>query len=385
MKKQLLILLSSSILLLSFIVIGCSNEETSTESTATNASTKAEELVRTVNVEVHTVTPETFTSYIKLIGTVEADNDILVASEVGGRISKLMVKKGDVVSRGMPLAKTDDSQLKREKERLQAVLSQAKTTYERLKKLYEEEKIGSEIDYLNAKYAYEQAEASLSGINEQLAKTLVKSPFNGTVEDILIEEGENAMPGNPIMRLVASDGVKITAGVPSRYADVVKTGDQAEIWFDVEQPDTLSSTISFVGNSIDPYARTFEIEIMMPASSPVTKIDMMANLRLKAIEKENQILVSNEFILDKNGRKVVYVAQNNANGKSIAIEREVVTGYNYNSVSIIEKGLMPNEELITLGAAFVKDKSRITIVNRDGETLVSFMDDKVKGAPNAEQ
>lgn len=337
-----------------------------------NTSAPSEELVKSVNVDVQTLEAQVFTSYIRVIGTIESTEDILVAAEAGGRLTNLMVEKGQRIRKNQTIAKTDDAQLLREQKRLQAATEQAKTTYERLERLYIEKQIGSEIDYLNAKYAFEQSEAALQAIEEQLKKTLVKAPFSGTIEDILVESGENTAPGTPIVRLIADDGVKITAGIPSRYADVVQVGDEAEIWFDTDQPDTLKSVITFVGNSIDSFSRTFEIEIAMPAESPVTKIDMMTNIRLKSYQKEDQILVSNEFIYDKDGKKVVYVAKEDGNGNSVAEERTIKTGLSYNSVSIVENGLSLQEDLITLGSAFLKDQSRIKIVSRNGEQLITF-------------
>jgi len=373
-----------SVASIAFFAQACSNSAGANED-AQNMAKANDELVRSVNVEVETVKSSTFTSYIRLIGTIEVAEDIQVASEVGGRITNLMVDKGDKVTKGQALAQTDNAGLKREKERLEAIVSQTKTTYERLQKLYKEEQIGSEIDFLNAKYAFEQAKAALLGTEEQLKKTLIKAPFNGTIEDILVEQGENASPGVAIVRLIASDGMKISAGVPSRYANVVQLGDVAELWFDVEQADTLVSVVTFVGNSIDSFSRTFEIEVAMPAGSPVGKIDMMANLRLKSIEMKNQVLLSNEFIFDKNGQKVVYVAEKNSSGQSIAVERKIGIGYSYNSITIIKEGLMPNEELITLGAAFLKDKTRIKIVKRDNDVLVGFQENLTEAAANVEQ
>lgn len=374
-----------SVACIAFFVQACGNGSDVADESQSSA-TANEELVRSVNVEVETVQPSTFTSYIRLIGNVEASEDIQVASEIGGKITNLMVEKGDRVNKGQALAQTDKASLEREKERLAAIVSQAKTTYERLQKLYKEEQIGSEIDFLNAKYALEQAEAALSGTEEQLKKTLIKAPFSGTVEDILIEQGENASPGVPIIRLIASEGMKISAGIPSRYASVVEVGDVAELWFDVEQADTLSSVVTFVGNSIDSFSRTFEIEVSMPSGSPVAKIDMMANLRLKSVEMQEQILLSNEFIFDKDGQKVVYVAEKDAAGQSIAKERKVNIGHSYNSITVIKDGLMPNEELITLGAAFLKDNTRIKVVKRDSDVLVSFQENVTKeAAANVEQ
>ncbi|HCI71547.1 MAG TPA: hypothetical protein DHV30_13520 [Balneola sp.] len=238
--------------------------------------------------------------------------------------------------------------------------SQTKEQYERLKKVYEEDGIGSELDYLNAKFAYEQSNSALESIKIDLENTSIKAPFNGEVETIMVEEGEMVSPGMAVVRLIGSDAYKISAGVPARYSDVVNVGDKVDVWFDTQVRDTLNSAINYVGGSINPQNRTFRIETKLPNNKSY-KVDMIANLRLKTVELSNVLVISEEFVYSKDNRYVVYVLSENEEGKAVANEREVKLGLSYQTNVIIEEGLAEGDKLITLGSAFLDDGMRVTV------------------------
>lgn len=323
--------------------------------------TGPETAVKTVNVTTQTIMPSSFASYVRVVGTVETSNDIMISAEVSGRVISYNVNEGDLVQKGQPIMKIDDSKLKQEKARLEAITAQAKENYDRLRKVYEEDGIGSELDVLNARYTYEQSLSSLESIKVDLENTSIKAPFTGRVEDKMIEEGEMVAPGTPVVRLIGMDNYIISAGVPARYANVVKQGDKVDIWFDHMPGDTLQGTIRFAGKSINPQNRTFDIEVDLPGNNDDYKVDMIANLRLKTNQQENVIVLSEEFVYSKNAKYVVYVVGENEEGNPVAEEREVQLGLSYRSNVIIEDGLEVGDELITLGSAFLDDGMRVTV------------------------
>ena len=331
---------------------GCSEEQQPAQ----------EELVKTVNVETKEIQKQPFERYLKLVGTVEAPNDVRISAEVSGRIEKYFVETGDDVKQGEPILKIDDSQLIRERERLEAVTAQAKENYERLKRLYEQDSVGSEIDYLNAKYNYEQNKASLEAVKVNINKTTVKAPFDATVENILLEQGEMATPGAVLVRLIGTKNLKISTGVPSIYSDVVKRGDMAQIWFDFQQADTLQLPISFVGKSISPQARTFEVEVKLPPEASDYKVDMIANLMIRTLETDESVIIGEEFVYQNDGQNVVYIVSEGAAGKKVAKMRPVQLGASYKNEVVIESGLTSGDQLITVGSSFLQDSMRITIV-----------------------
>lgn len=327
-----------------------------------------EELVKTVNVEAETLETQPFERYLKLVGSVEARNDARISAEVAGRIEEYFVEKGESVKKGEPIAKIDDAQLIRERERLEAVTAQSKENYERLKRLYEEEGIGSEIDFLNAKYNYEQNKASLEATKVNIEKTTVNAPFNANIEDILIEEGEMVSPGSVMVRLIGSDQLKVSAGVPARFADVVAKGDRAEVWFDFTNSDTMYLPISFVGSSIDQQARTFEVEITLPSEAQHYKVDMIANVRIRTLQADDALVVGEEFIYQKEDGYIAYTVGQDSAGHTIAREVPIKLGASYENKVIIKSGLNAGERLITVGSSFLQNNMRINIVeNRNKE------------------
>ena len=349
-----------TILVAGTVLLGCGGE-------AQEAETQ-EELVKTVNITTKSIATSTFASYVRVVGNVETSNDIMISAEVNGRVIDYRVEEGAKVKKGQTIVKIDDSKLKQEKARLEAMTSQTKEQYERLKKVYEEDGIGSELDYLNAKYAYEQSNSALESIKIDLENTSIKAPFNGEVEAIMIEEGEMVSPGMQVVRLIGSDAYKIVAGVPARYSDAVQVGDQVDVWFDTQVRDTLNSAINYVGGSINPQNRTFRIETKLPNDKNY-KVDMIANLRLKTVELSDVLVISEEFVYSKDNRYVVYVLSENEEGKAVANEREVKLGLSYQTDVIVEEGLSQGDKLITLGSAFLDDGMRVTV--KDDKNLAA--------------
>lgn len=321
-----------------------------------------------VNVETQIMEPELFQSQLRVVGNVETKNDIMISAEVGGRVMEQVVDEGANVVEGQTILKLDDAKLMQEKARLEAATEQARENYDRLQRIYNEDGIGSEIEVLNAKYNYQQNRSALESIKVDLDNATITAPFNGTVEDFILEEGEMASPGMQVVRLIGTDTYIVTAGVPGRYADVVQNGDEVEVWFDTQNADTLQGTISFVGNSIDPQNRTFRIEVLLPAQEKSYKVDMIANLRLNTLQEENVLVMSEEFIYKENDEFVVYVRSEDEDGEAVAERRVVELGPSFRSNVIIRNGLNPGEELITIGSAFLNDGVRLNIVNsRDNE------------------
>lgn len=341
-------------ILVAVLLIGCSEEQQAPE----------EELIKTVNVETQTIEPTKFERYLKLVGTVEAQNDVRISAEVSGRIMNYFVEQGDQVKKGDPILKIDDSQLIRERERLDAITAQARENYERLKRLFEQDSIGSEIDFLNAKYNYEQNKASLEAVKVNIAKSTVKAPFDATVEEVVLEEGEMASPGAVLVRLIGTNQLKVSAGVPSIYSDVVTKGDMAQIWFDFQKADTLRLPITFVGKSISPQARTFEVEIKLPPATENYKVDMIANVTVRTLQSEDAIVIGKEYVFQNGDQEVVYTASTNQEGNRIARMKPVTLGASYKNDVVITSGLESGDELITVGSSFLQDNMRIEIVTQ---------------------
>ncbi|MCG2587692.1 efflux RND transporter periplasmic adaptor subunit [Rhodohalobacter sulfatireducens] len=332
---------------------------------------EVEQAVKTVNVETQKVEPEIFESYLQQVGMVTTNRDVRVSSEVSGRIVNLNKEEGEQVQEGETVIKVDDRKLQQELNRLQATTSQSKENYERLKRLYEEQDIGSEIDYLNAKYAYEQNLAALESIRVDLENTSISAPFTGILETVLTEVGEMVSPGTPVFRLISRQSKKVELGVPARFAGSVDLGDMAEVWFDYDTETRYQLPVTFIGNTIDPMNRTFTVEIDLPAELNQVKIDMIANVRLRTERIEDAIVVGEEYVFQKGGNNVVYVSSQDEQGNPIAVERVVSLGSAYGNNIVIRNGLATGDELVTVGASYLQDGSRIVNVEDEQSQMVA--------------
>lgn len=346
------------VLLLGFVAACSQGEEAASE-----------DRVKTVNVRTEMLQPKTFSRYLRLVGTVESQNDVTISAEVSGRIENYYVDKGQFVRKGEAILKIDDAKLLQEKARLEAQTQQAREQYERLQRVFEQDSIGSEIDVINARSAYQQSRSALESIKVDIDNTVVKAPFDAVLESRMLETGEMTSPGTPLVRLIGRNQLKVTAGVPSRFADVVDRGDRAEVWFDFQSADTLSLPITFVGESIDPQARTFKIDIALPAGSKNYKIDMIANVKLRTLQRDDVLVIGEEFVYQKDQGFVVYTVGENDEGSAVAKERPVTLGPSYENSVVIESGLQSGERLITIGSSFLQEDTRIEIVDADNEEI----------------
>jgi len=364
-----------AVLLSAGILASCSadadqaNQSTQSDSTATLSS----DLVRVVNVSTMSIKTEPFNDYLNVVGTVRASEDINLASEVSGRILEMLVRRGSSVAKGAPVAKIDDAILKLEVQRAKAQAENARENYDRRKQVWDQDKIGSELDLISAKTDWEQADAALKLLQLQLDRTIIRAPFNAKVEDILSEVGETVAPGTPVVRLISSGSVRVRAGIPARFTESVDVGDNVEISFEDHNNETVNARIVFVGNSIDPQARTFDVEASIENRGNKYKIDMVANMKIRTRSLEDVIVLPQEYVFRNENGYQVYVVGTDENGNAVSLARQVTTGALFNNRVVITDGLNVGDSLITVGASGIENLTRINIINNtpQGVTAIS--------------
>jgi RND family efflux transporter MFP subunit len=351
----------ASLFFVAITLASCSGEPA--ESTKDASLTVQSSQVRVVNVEAITIQSEPFQDYLNLVGTVKASEDISLSAEVSGRITQLLVSRGTRVPKGAPIAKIDDQILTLERDRAKAQHENAKENYLRRKKIWEEDRIGSELDLIAAKTSWEQAEANLNVLQLQLDRTTLRAPFSAVVEDIYSEIGVTVAPGTPVVRLISDGSVRVRAGVSGRYAGSVKAGDSVEISFEEYQNEKISGKISFVANSIDPQSRTFDVEISIPNRNNKYKINMISNVKLRTQSFNNVIVMNQEYVFRNEDGYQVYVVSKDESGQSIAKAVQVKTGSLFNNRVVITEGLNVGDQVITTGASAVENMTKIRVID----------------------
>ena len=319
--------------------------------------------VRVINVETSTVTPRRFVEDIRLTSAVMANQDVLVAAEESGVIREIFLDKGSRASAGDAIAKIDDKVLSADVDQARARAELASQTWERRKRLWEEDQVGSEIAYLEAKFGQQQAAANLAGLEERLARTVIRAPFSGIFDERHIEVGSMVSPGQSVGRLVDLNPVRVVAGVPERYAADVVVGAQATLFFDVLGDELFSAPVRYVGSTVDPGNRTFLIEVVLPNPNGLIKPQMVANMSVTRREVADAMVVPQDALVRVEDGYVVFVVSER-NEDTVAEVRPVELGPTRRNLVVVEVGIEPGEQLIVVGQKIVSDGDRVRVVGR---------------------
>ncbi|HIA74728.1 MAG TPA: efflux RND transporter periplasmic adaptor subunit [Gemmatimonadetes bacterium] len=323
--------------------------------------TDSNEFVRIINVEVSHVETEKFVEEIRLTAAAVANQDVMVSAEESGVIREIFVDKGAQVERGAPLAKIDDRVLTAQVEQARAVAELAAHTWERRKRLWEEDRIGSEINYLEARFGAEQSTAALKVLEERLARTTIRAPFSGVWDERHVEVGSMVGPGQSVGRLIDLDPIRVVGGVPERYVPDVWVGAEASLDFDIFDDERVTAPIHYVGSTVNPRNRTFPIEVMLPNPGGRIKPEMVANMTVTRREVEEAIVVPQDVLVRVEDGYVVFVTAERSEG-TVAEVRRVVLGPARRNLVVVESGIEAGEQLIVVGHKSVADGDRVNIV-----------------------
>ncbi len=314
-----------------------------TELKAADPTMKAAEKV--IPVVTTTLEPRSFKSFIEIQGTVETKNTATATPRMAGTYTTVYVKEGQTVKAGQLLAKIDNAILRDQIAALKQQMELANTVYDKQKALWDQ-KIGTEIQYLQAKNNKESLEKNLAVLNTQVDMYNVYAPISGAVERVMAKTGEVAAPGMPLASIVNLGSLKATANVPDSYLSNIKMGDAVK----VNLPDIgreINARITFISKLVNPANRTFKIEATIPTSSDI-KPNMLSILNIADINKANALVIKQNYIQSTEFGDVVYVAEMEGN-KKVAKSRKIKTGVSYNGEIEITEGLRAGDLIVTEG------------------------------------
>jgi membrane fusion protein, multidrug efflux system len=309
----------------------------------------------------HTIALQPFQHTIDIQSNVSTEQDVMIYPEFMGTLTWL-VKEGQQVSKGQVIASVNDGGMSSQLQQVKIQADLAKTAYEKQSRLWNE-KIGSEIQYLQAKTAYEAAQKSISAMQSQLGRTKIKAPFSGTIDNQMMQSGQAVAPGMPIAKIVNLGNMKITADISEQYITKVKVGTPANINLSTIN-QVMQGKIARVSNSINPSNRTFGIEIPIPNKGGMIKPNMSAKINLIDYQNANAIVVPNASIqTNAAGEKYVYTLTQ-INGKSAtATKSKIVIGQSNTDFTEVLMGLKIGDVVIKEGSKSIVDKSQIVISN----------------------
>ena len=315
----------------------------------------------TKKLHVVTVLPvktEIFKHYIEIQGVVQADKNIVINPEMGGTVTAIYVKEGQRVSAGQTLIQLDDSSIKNSINELTTQLNLAKTTFDRQERLWNQ-KIGSEMQYLQAKAQKEGLENNLASLKTQAKKMKIIAPFSGIVDEVFPRIGELTSPQMPTVRLLNLDNVYVEADLTETYLPVVKIGTETILSFPSINKE-VESKITQVGNYINPDNRSFKVRINVINKDNTIKPNLLANLKIVDFKSEGLIIPSTLVQKDQNGNDYVFTLKTE-NNENVVIKKLVTISKEYNNEVFISEGLEATDTLINKGARIVKAGDNVKI------------------------
>jgi membrane fusion protein, multidrug efflux system len=303
-------------------------------------------------VSVSPITTENFQHFVEATGRLEAENNVFVSPQTGGALTKVFVKIGDYVTKGQKIATIDNSILRNSMQEVEIQLETAKTIFERQKNLWDQ-KIGTEVQYIQAKSAVESLERRINTLKSQDGLNVVVSPISGVVDEVRLKAGEIAALGIGIVRIVNFSDLKVVANVPDTYAGTISKGDMVKIKFPDLQKE-ISAKLSYVSQTINQVSRTFTVEAKVPNFDKSLKPNLTAIMNVNDQSKGAAIVITESFVQNTEQGSIVYVAETEGN-KKIARAKVVKTGLSYDGKIEIISGLTSGDLLITQGYQEIVD------------------------------
>ncbi|MDD4968544.1 MAG: efflux RND transporter periplasmic adaptor subunit [Paludibacter sp.] len=304
--------------------------------------------IKSITVNTTEAAESVFNHYIEVQGNVDGEQNIAVSPQISGIVTAVYVKEGSQVNKGAVLAELDSRVQKQSLEEVKTQLEMANTIYTKQSALWDK-KIGSEVQYLQAKTTKESLEQRLETMKEQLRMSKIISPIAGTVESVPLRVGQNVSPGatTSTIRVINMSIAKITADVSEAYAARIHDGNIALVSF----PDLgkeYETKLNFTGRYIDPTNRTFKVECKVTSGNVMLRANMIAYIKIKDYSNTRAFCVPVNYVQKDQAGKFIYVAKQN--GKNwIADKRIIKTGKDYDGIVEVLDGLTTGEKIITSG------------------------------------
>ncbi len=317
-------------------------------------------------ITTFTAKEEVFTHYLELQGNVETKQNILVYPEMPGILAEVFVKEGQSVKKGEVLARIKDGGLSQQLSQLETQTELARTTFERQKRLWNQ-KIGSEMQYLQAKSKYEAQTKAVEQLESQIEKTTILAPFDGVIDDVFKEPGTviASGQGSEVFRIVNLNNMYISTDVPERYIASVKNDKKVRVEFPVLN-ESVMSAVRQVGSFINPNNRSFKIEVPVANKSGNIKPNLTAKLQINDYTNSKAILIPQSIISENaNGEQFVYVVKNKKANKEAVAQRVVIkTGKTQGDVIEVLANLPAGTEIILEGARSVNNGQTVRVINK---------------------
>lgn len=308
--------------------------------------------------------PQKFKDNIAVAGTLEADEQIEIRSEVSGVVESINFKEGTKVREGQVLFKVNDVELQAQLSKALTAKKLAAENERRAKLLLEKQAISQEeYDIASADYQSASAEAEL--IAAQLSKTTVRAPFSGKIGLRSISKGTYVTPTTVVAKLVNTDDLKITFSIPEKYASQVPLGTVASFTTSDSRKE-YEATIYAIDPEVDITTRTLRMRAIMDNRDNILYPGAYANVKLPLETVNDALLVPSEALIPVQNGKRVFILKD---GKAREIDVEI--GARTGKAVRVLTNLKPGDTILTYGIMALKDGTPVEVVLEENESLTN--------------
>ncbi len=314
---------------------------------------------RVVGIEAQKVKLGTTLRQVKSIGILKANAEVIIKSEIAGKLQEISFIEGSEVKKDQELIKFEDDYYKAEQQKYEASYTLAKAEYERMKKLYDQ-KVGSLKDYDKAIAQMNEAKAQFEEAKYQSSKTVIKAPFSGIIGIMKINQGNIVQQHTELVSLVDNSSVKVEFMVPAKYVENVAVGQSVEIAVDSFGDKRFAGAVDAVDSEVDTKNHSILVRAVIPNPTGVLKHGLFANVILVTGEKSGVMLVDEDAVYREGSIEFVWIVDN----KGRAYRKRVLTGAkDVNGIEILA-GLQEGDIVVTAGHLKLTDGSKTKILNK---------------------
>jgi membrane fusion protein (multidrug efflux system) len=307
-----------------------------------------------------------FNHYLELQGAVNTRQNVLLYPEVPGILERVLVKEGNKVKKGQLLAVIKDGGMSQQLQQLESQAAFSQTVFERQERLWAQ-KIGSEIEFLQAKTNYTSQKNAVEQLKNQLEKTNITAPFDGTIDVVYKEEGTVVAPGqgSEVFRILNLENMYVEAEVPENYVSSITKGKKVQVHFPI-LGKTITSSVRQVGNFINPNNRSFKVEIDVPNPKKDIKPNLTVQLKINDYQNKNAVLLPQSIISENaQGEQYIYVVvDKQSNDEATAQKVLIETGKTQGDIIEVLAPLTSQMEYIQEGARTVHNGQKVKIVTK---------------------
>lgn len=311
-----------------------------------------------ITVETATITQKLLADRFETIGSLASTDNIDISSELAGQIAAIHFKPGTYVKKGTLLIQLDPTVLKSDLASAKANLALSETSYDRTRELAKRQ-LASEQALDQALASLREKQNDVKAKQAQLEKLSLRAPFSGTLGRRQVSMGQYVKVGQPLVRLVANQKLRVEYSLPERYLPRLQPGQEVLVIANAFPDKLYKGVVNYIDPTVDKETRTIAMEAVIDNSEHLLSAGLFVRVNHQFGEKRKRLLVPEESLIPTlNGQKIFVLRHERAVAVSVKI------GIHHQSMTEICSGLKPKDIIIVRGQHKLREGSRVIDIHK---------------------